>query len=38
MSTFERRAWLVAGVILLLFAILFGAWLMLTPYPPILYP
>ena len=31
MSTFERRAWQIAGLILLAWAILFGLWLNLTP-------
>jgi len=31
MSTFERRAWQIAGLILLVWAILFSVWLNLTP-------
>ena len=38
MENYERKAWAVAGVILLLWAVGFTAWMMLTPYPAVLYP
>lgn len=38
MSSFERKAWMIAAVIILLWCLAFGAWLMLSTYPPILYP
>ncbi len=31
MSTFERRAWQIAGLILLAWAVIFSMWLSLTP-------
>jgi hypothetical protein len=38
MSRFERRAWLVAFVIIGIWCVAFGLWLMLAPMPAILYP
>ncbi len=38
MNRFERKAWTVAAVIILAWCLIFGAWLMLAPYPAILYP
>jgi hypothetical protein len=38
MSKFERNAWMIAAVIIAIWCIGFGLWLILTPMPAILYP